>query len=358
MRFAEPYPFLFVLLTVVVLPISFIHTKKRVVASYIFNYQQQHSLPHLYIKSEQSSQQHRQQLRSYIFPITTKEGTNLFGSIENNRNNDSFEDDTDGVVSDGSDQDNFEEETLLRISMMILPQNVSSHSPEDDEDVDNMARRFQQQQDKAIEKVSKFCETFPFAAILPVQPLQYFPIYLDGKDFYNVTTNPTMSNTTSSSDDRSSRIRRRRCVEVQFLRKKTPERGSIDGGIRFYIQPQLQSNYEDSHDEDDVNSTDNNKNNSDSHVSRPQPMMELIAKRNSQGQVITKIFAEKLIITNFVASFLGSTTPMMNTDTNTNTTSVAIPSTASKSLLKLQLRYPSPISENIVQLQSIYHKWM
>lgn len=53
--------------------------------------------------------------------------------------------------------------------------------------------------DAAIEAVRAFVRSFPFAAVLPVQPLQYLP-----------------------NDDG-------RGVKVTFLRKKTKEKGSQDG---------------------------------------------------------------------------------------------------------------------------------
>ena len=189
---------------------------------------------------------------------------------------------------------------------------------------------------------------------------------MENHDYYNVTTNPvTTGGITMSIDmDRNNTNGRRRCVEVQFLRKKTPERGSIDGGIRFYIQPVLQSDGENYYNKDDDDDKDDNTDNFDSDPLRQHRMIELIAKRNSQGQVITKIFAEKLIITNFVASFLGTTnTATLNADINTTTTTTTtttstLVTTPKKSILNLPLRYPSPISEKIVQMQSIYHKWM
>ena len=205
----------------------------------------------------------------------------------------------------------------------------------------------QQQEDDAIEQVAKFCESFPFAAILPVQPLQYFPT-TNRDPLPTVATGVGVGVSDAPNHDMDQTIRqqqqRQRCVEVQFLRKKTPERGSVDGGIRFYIQPRVRSN-------------DDNEQRHGSCDTPPPPMIELIAKRNSQGQVITKVFAEKLIITNFVAYLLGTNS---NVDTTTTTTTTNTTNTKSSSaLLHLSLlRHPSPILDNIVQVQSMYHKWM
>ncbi len=57
------------------------------------------------------------------------------------------------------------EETLLRIHLSVQP------------DVEI---------DLALEKVQRFTQSFPFAAVLPVQPLQYLPTHdggVDGKKF-------------------------------------------------------------------------------------------------------------------------------------------------------------------------------
>jgi hypothetical protein len=160
-----------------------------------------------------------------------------------------------------------QEETLLCISMTLQP-GVSV--------------------DDALAAISKFCQTFPFAAVLPVQPLFYIPVPDDGG------------------------------VEIKFMRKKTPERNSNDGGIRFF----LRTFADDSDPESDF----------------PSPSIELTAKRNSNGQVITKIMAEKLVITNFVRSFA---TGDQNTTAN----------------FLLQFNKTSPTA-NFVHIRSMYHKWM
>ena len=95
----------------------------------------------------------------------------------------------------------------------------------------------------AIQEISKYTQQFPFSAILPVQPLQYLPSPDGG-------------------------------VEVTFLRKKTKEKGSMDGGIRFFITEERNG-------------------------------YDVIAKRNSKGQTISKAFSEKLIIQAFVKGISG-----------------------------------------------------
>lgn len=131
----------------------------------------------------------------------------------------------------------------------------------------------------AFAKVSKFCQSFPFAAVLPVQPLHYLPVYEDGG------------------------------VEVKFLRKKTVTKSSVDGGIRFFIETMPG-------DGDDEEGCD-------------APTIEVTAKRNSQGQAITKLMAEKLVVTNFVAGITG-----------VEATRFGMPPT------------------DFVQVKSLYHKWM
>mmetsp|Transcript_15739 Transcript_15739/g.19188 ORF Transcript_15739/g.19188 Transcript_15739/m.19188 type:complete len:228 (-) Transcript_15739:992-1675(-) len=93
--------------------------------------------------------------------------------------------------------------------------------------------------------IQHYMTSFPFAAILPVQPLTYKP----------------------REDDMG--------VTVSFLRKKTQEKGSLDGGIEFKMS---------------LNEIDESK------------QMEIVARRNSEGQVISKVFSEGMIIKAFVDS--------------------------------------------------------
>lgn len=123
---------------------------------------------------------------------------------------------------------------------------------------------------EALDKVAKYAQSFPFAAVLPVQPLMYIP-----------------------NDEHG--------VDVKFMRKKTDSKSGIDGGIRFTVVLD---------DEDGA-------------------FMELAAKRNSQGQSITKIMAEKLVITAFVAGITGEDDD----------------------------KYGLLLGE-FVSVSSIYHKWM
>lgn len=132
----------------------------------------------------------------------------------------------------------------------------------------------------AVAKVSKYAQSFPFAAVLPVQPLHYLPVHEDGG------------------------------VELKFLRKKTDIKSGIDGGIRFFLSAQTNSNSE--------------EDSEDSHSS----VIEITAKRNSKGQYVSKLMAEMLVVKAFSAGITGE-----------------------------DVRFGQPPTD-YVEIQSIYHKWM
>mmetsp|Transcript_1556 Transcript_1556/g.2352 ORF Transcript_1556/g.2352 Transcript_1556/m.2352 type:complete len:210 (-) Transcript_1556:90-719(-) len=94
-----------------------------------------------------------------------------------------------------------------------------------------------------------YVASFPFSAVLPVQPLTYVP-RKDGRG-----------------------------VDVSFLRKKTTEKSSIDGGIEFLIMAN----------EDSGNPGD----------------IILEAVRNSEGQSISKVFTEGLVVKSFINGLYG-----------------------------------------------------
>lgn len=96
-----------------------------------------------------------------------------------------------------------------------------------------------------LEKVFAYVASFPFSAVLPVQPLTYTP-RKDGRG-----------------------------VDVTFLRKKTQEKGSVDGGMTFLLSSEREGG------------------------------MIITAKRKSEGQVISKVFSEGMVINAFVSGLWG-----------------------------------------------------
>lgn len=93
---------------------------------------------------------------------------------------------------------------------------------------------------EAKELLNSYIASFPFSAVLPVQPLTYIPRE-DGNG-----------------------------VDVSFLRKKTKEKGAIDGGMHFITEVN-----------DDV--------------------ISLVVMRDSEGQTVSKAFTEGLVIKSFVS---------------------------------------------------------
>lgn len=124
------------------------------------------------------------------------------------------------------------EETLLRIHLSVKSSD------------DGVATTVE----KALERVQDYTQSFPFAAVLPVQPLQYLPT-IDGG------------------------------VDLLFLRKKTKEKGSVDGGLRFFVR-----------------AMEGNGNGSG---------IDVLVKRNSKGQSISKSFTEKLVVQAYVQGISG-----------------------------------------------------
>ena len=122
-------------------------------------------------------------------------------------------------------QDMTDEETLLKVHLSIQ----DKVDPE-----------------MALAMVQKYTQSFPFSAILPVQPLQYLPTHDGG-------------------------------VDVLFLRKKTQDKGSIDGGMRFFVGPPVDG-------EDGI---------------------EVQVKRNSKGQTVSKMFTEKLVVQAYCEGIAG-----------------------------------------------------
>ena len=136
--------------------------------------------------------------------------------------------------------------------------------------------------DAAIKATRDFAKGFPFAAVLPVQPLTYLP-----------------SNTG---------------VKVTFLRKKTEEKGSQDGGMDFSIEFTDVAAPDDD-DEIGVGTLGGRR-------------IRILATRISEGQTVSKMFSEKMVITEFVKGISSAT------DSSS-----------------------APLG-NVVSVESYFHKWM
>ena len=136
--------------------------------------------------------------------------------------------------------------------------------------------------DAAIKATKEYARGFPFAAVLPVQPLTYLP-------------SPAG-------------------VKVTFLRKKTEEKGSQDGGMDFSIEfTDVAAPDED--DEIGVGTLSGRR-------------IRLLATRISEGQTVSKMFSEKMVITEFIKGISSATD-------------------SSSSALG-----------NAVSVESYFHKWM
>ena len=171
--------------------------------------------------------------------------------------------------------------------------------PDDEEDAENAEKEWSQEEsllvmnvsplpdvscEDSLSRISQYIRSFPFAAILPVQPLQALP-----------------------TDDGG--------LELKFLRKKTHIKSGVDGGIRFFVN----------RGEDDK--------------------IEILVKRNSDGQSIPKMFAEKLVVQSFAKGMaLGSD---FGNDNSDETANIKVPNT----------RIESP-TKDMVQIQSVFHKWI
>jgi hypothetical protein len=142
------------------------------------------------------------------------------------------------LFSSSSAHDEFDE-TLLRINFSVV----------------QGAGIFESYANKALEGVRSYTKSFPFAAVLPVQPLTYLPIELsDGSP----------------------------ALKVTFLRKKTAEKGTEDGGIVFTSRL--------------VSEEDCDPDGLENYSLR----IELEAKRIKEGQSIPKVFSEKQICLAFI----------------------------------------------------------
>lgn len=108
-----------------------------------------------------------------------------------------------------------------------------------------------------VEEFRTYVRSFPYAAFLPVQPMQYLPS--------------------------------ERGVTITFLRKKTAEKGMQDGGIQIDVVGTNAGTKEDENDEHDILDND------ESSFSADQFFVELTASRIANGQTVSKVFSEKIV---------------------------------------------------------------
>jgi hypothetical protein len=95
-------------------------------------------------------------------------------------------------------------------------------------------------------ELNQYLSSFPFSAVLPVQPLTYRP--------------------RQNGDG----------LDLHFLRKKTQDKGSIDGGMFFLTA-----------------------------ISEDESALILTCIRDADGQTVSKVFTEGLVIKSFVNGILG-----------------------------------------------------
>ncbi len=108
-----------------------------------------------------------------------------------------------------------------------------------------------------VEELRSYVRSFPFAAILPVQPLQYLPTELG--------------------------------VTITFMRKKTAEKGMQDGGIQIEIID-TNGGVEVDDDEEEVTTVG-----AEALITSEQIFVQLTASRMVEGQTVSKIFSEKIV---------------------------------------------------------------
>lgn len=166
--------------------------------------------------------------------------------------------------------------------------------------------------DECLARVSAYTQSFPFAAVLPVQPLQYLP-----------------------ADDGVG-------VDLKFMRKKTDMKSGIDGGIRFFVREKASEEGTEEvllEEEEDEEENDKEIEEGDT-LSEFTTGIEIVAKRNSRGQTIPKMFAEKLVVQAFVRALTNGA------DESASSTEVI-----------LKTRFESPTKDSVAVI-SVFHKWM
>ena len=213
-------------------------------------------------------------------------------SINNNIDNNDNDDDDDSTIEQYS-----HEETLLVMNLRPKQHDGDGISYEE-----------------CLSQISQYIQSFPFVALLPVQPLQYVPTKDGG-------------------------------VEIKFLRKKTVTKSGIEGGVRFFVRIinlQEQQQQRDN-DYDTTTTTTTNGKDNDIGNRNKNNIIEVTAKRNSEGQTISKMFTEKLLIQGFVSGMTEYDGENKNNSGPADT------------VIKTRIESPT---KSIANIESIFHKWM
>ncbi|OEU22556.1 hypothetical protein FRACYDRAFT_179671 [Fragilariopsis cylindrus CCMP1102] len=221
---------------------------------------------------------------------SSSSSSSIDNNIDNNDNNN--DDDDDSTIEQYS-----HEETLLVMNLRPKQQDGDGISYEE-----------------CLSQISQYIQSFPFVALLPVQPLQYVPTKDGG-------------------------------VEIKFLRKKTVTKSGIEGGVRFFVRiinlQEQQQQRDNDYDTTTITTTTTNE--KDNGNRKNNKIIEVTAKRNSEGQTISKMFTEKLLIQGFVSG-------MTEYDgENKNNSGPA------EKVIKTRIESPT---KSIANIESIFHKWM
>jgi hypothetical protein len=130
-------------------------------------------------------------------------------------------------------------------------------------------------------------------------------------------------------------------VEIKFLRKKTDEKSGTDGGLCFFIETGIDDagTALDSATADDMDNDD-----------KSSRMISVTVKRNSAGQTIRKIIAERLVVTSYVASLTATG------NSQDDAPATITPGRTAGAIITGSR--PSPVAEQVVRVTSLFHKWM
>ncbi|MGK3743210.1 MAG: hypothetical protein ACI90V_010066 [Bacillariaceae sp.] len=242
------------------------------------------------------------QIPLLLYRTTTRlagEGSS-FRSEDNKNDDDDDDGDNTGASSSVDNDEDEDEDSIMEQydheeTLLVMNLRPKQHDGISDEE--------------CLSQISQYIQSFPFVALLPVQPLQYIPTKDGG-------------------------------VEIKFLRKKTVTKSGIEGGVRFFVRS-INLQQQQQRDNDDDTTANNNNNKDDDNNDN---IIEVIAKRNSEGQTISKMFTEKLLIQGFVSGM----TEYEDGENKNN-------SGPADKVIKTRIESPT---KSIANIESIFHKWM